>query len=279
MPILNYNHKPTPQFHDDREHAILRKQPKPRCFYGIEIEVEQNIRVASVDRDTAAEDLEAAMGGLVYCKHDGSLRQGFEIVSHPFSWEWFVKHKDAFKPVFALGRKGYRSYDTSTCGFHVHMSRDSIGALGTFKLLEFAYRWPSFWFRLSNRSTERKMNAWASCRPADGAAYSRNRIKRTTKAKIGSPQRYSAVNVTAKTVEIRIFRGIIAKIGFMRTMECCRALYLFSQLAPLTDLTPTRFFRIVAEYRKELPYFSDVFKAEVAPYIKAKTVAKAAQAA
>ena len=62
----------------------------------------------------------------IYIKSDSSLDDGMELVSHPmtldyhkdFCWEKIIHHA-----VFL----GYRSHQTSTCGLHIHVNRDSLG--------------------------------------------------------------------------------------------------------------------------------------------------------
>jgi len=246
----------------------LNKFRRPQMYFGFEVEVERTDGHNHPDCTDAARELVEAGGGLFYCKHDGSLSNGFEIVSQPFTWDWLRKPINAkkFAAIFNLRHQGYRSYQTTTCGFHVHMTRRALGPLGCYKLLEFAYRWPAFWLRLSARRNMARMSRWANPRPTEHV-YGGPALKRTTKAKGTSPNRYSAVNITTETVEIRIFRGTLAKGGFFRTLETVRALELFARLAPLSDLTPSRFFGIVAEYRKELPHLVAAFPNDVKPYL------------
>lgn len=305
--INNHDFKPTPVFLGarptrritSRRHVTAREalgfQDGPQLFFGFELEVERNNNwrhsttheYAATPRD-AAQQLTAAMdpdpltttrrsGAAhcpIYCKYDGSLRDGFEIVSHPFTWEWLKANRGVLDPIFRLRNKGFRSYQTTTCGLHVHMTRAALGALGTYKLLEFAYRWPAFWLRLSARRNMERMNRWASPRPNDqnGWRSGGGELKRTTKAKTTSPNRYSAVNVTTHTVEIRIFRGTLSKVGFMRSLETVLALSMFAKYAPLTDLTPSRFFAIVAEHAEKFPTLVRCFQADVDQHLPPRKV-------
>lgn len=69
----------------------------------------------------------------LYFKHDGSLDEGCELVTHPMSPEYMMS--DAGKKMWrdiceAALAEGMRSHDTSTCGLHVHVSRDFFGKTG-----------------------------------------------------------------------------------------------------------------------------------------------------
>ena len=78
--IRDYYYKPEPIFHGDG----------PR-YMGVELEVDG----AGKDGENAERILNIGNsdGELVYCKHDGSLDRGFEIVSHSCSLDY---HLNAF---------------------------------------------------------------------------------------------------------------------------------------------------------------------------------------
>lgn len=114
--IHEYSYKPRPYFFGKSEN------PNERLFFGIELEVESS--GGNIDETSALVVNE--LGARVYLKEDGSLNHGFEIVTHPhsldslrkeFKWESFARFRKA----------GLRSWDTDTCGLHVHVSRDAFG--------------------------------------------------------------------------------------------------------------------------------------------------------
>lgn len=72
-PIQDYYYKPEPLFRGEGNR-----------YFGVELEVDG----AGEDDDNAAEVMSIANGnGLenLYCKHDGSLDDGFEMVTHPMT--------------------------------------------------------------------------------------------------------------------------------------------------------------------------------------------------
>lgn len=88
--IHDYSYKPDPDFyqkHEDFAHGTP-------LYMGVELEVDKG-----KDPEKLAEELQDNVPE-IYCKHDGSLEDGVEIVSHPctlayhmdeLDWEWIRK--------------------------------------------------------------------------------------------------------------------------------------------------------------------------------------------
>jgi len=60
-------------------------------------------------------------------KRDGSVPGGFEIVSYPLSLGYHRQYAKWDRMFVLLEEYGYKSHDTSNCGYHIHMSRLSFG--------------------------------------------------------------------------------------------------------------------------------------------------------
>jgi hypothetical protein len=117
-----------------------------RLFFGIEIEVEarDNLRESA----EYAHQLESM--DLAYLKHDGSLNNGFEIVTHPMSHDFFKN--EATRLLCSNGRSAYqegirvKSWDTRTCGLHIHISRTGFnGGAHMHRFLNLVYTNPEFY--------------------------------------------------------------------------------------------------------------------------------------
>ena len=63
----------------------------------------------------------------IYIKSDGSLEDGFEIVSHPMTLEYHAEEMNWKELLREAVSMGYRSHQTSTCGLHVHVNRNAFG--------------------------------------------------------------------------------------------------------------------------------------------------------
>ena len=178
---------------------------------------------------------------MLYIKHDGSLPDGCELVTHPMSPEFMMSEEgrrmwndicDAAKA------EGMRSHDTDTCGLHVHVSRDFFGKSGTsqelteLKLIETVDRLFEP-FVLFSRRKRHNINRWApKCNtPQSDDGW-------VKKAKIVSDyakrDRYHAVNITNRsTIEFRLFRGTLKVETILATLQFISGFcYLAKSLNP-----------------------------------------------
>lgn len=64
----------------------------------------------------------------IFSKTDGSLSNGFEIVSHPMTLAKHLKSMQWQKGMDYLSNTGYKSHNTTTCGLHIHINRNFFGA-------------------------------------------------------------------------------------------------------------------------------------------------------
>lgn len=206
--IRNYHYKPEPIFYGSGN-----------LFYGVELEVdkggeyEENAQVLL--------DIANKNGERIYCKHDGSLNDGFEIVSHPMSLDYHINNMnwaDIFERAISLN---YRSHNTSTCGLHIHCSRSAFGknyeeqerAIG--RVIFFTEKNWCELVKLSRRTPE-NLNHWA----AKYATISSTTEETYKKAKDKRMGRYVAVNLeNYNTIEMRMFRGTLCYKTFMATLQ------------------------------------------------------------
>jgi hypothetical protein len=212
MKLRDYNDKPKARFLGKGEWHI-----------GVELEME------APDDDAWHKGLELRQNPqFCYAKPDGSLEQGWELITQPIPMEqWLAPTpkgalKDFFKLVRQLSQLGYRSHNTETCGLHVHICRKALGKEMIFREGESSHdKTPTtyYWFRrlihgalfthISQRSGY-ELERWASQLPG----WYRN--PRRPKY---NDRRYEAVNLTEKTIEIRIFRGNMREERIRKAVE------------------------------------------------------------
>ncbi len=125
--INSYSHKPDNIFysttsHPTRHSSVTKKEP----FFGIELETENHTSRERSFGETANEAGHLT-DGFVYSKEDCSLRNGFEIVSHPATLSYWQNETSGYVKMLAMLRnEGYRAWTTSRCGLHIHISKDSF---------------------------------------------------------------------------------------------------------------------------------------------------------
>ena len=176
-------------------------------FFGVELEIDQG----GLDIDNAKRLLSFSKDeGLFWVVSDGSLYSGLEIVTQPSSLEFHLSQfpwEDIVKTAIKLG---YRSHEAGTCGLHVHVSKDALGAtpeeedLTISKLILLFWRhWPQI--KKFSRRTQSQISSWCNQQysPENGSNIDKRAL---ANAKYGG--KGSAVNpAPPDTVEFRIFRG------------------------------------------------------------------------
>ncbi len=206
--IKNYSYKPEPIFYGEDD-----------LFMGVELEIDMG-----GENHNNAEDVIHSVNyddEHIYCKHDGSLEEGFEIVSHPMTLKYH-KDKMPWQDVMNTAIElGYRSHQTSTCGLHIHVGREELGdtyAKQEDVISRIVYFVEAHWNELLkfSRRTEYSINRWAR-------RYGLlNNTKDTyTQAKKGTDMgRYVCLNLyNPTTIEFRIFRGTLKYSTFIATLE------------------------------------------------------------
>ena len=96
-------------------------------YFGVELEIDG----AGERSDRAWQLVNAAnSNGLehIYIKHDGSLEDGMEIVTHPMTLGYHLAEMPWGTVVAQAVRMGYTSHKDCTCGLHVHVNRSAFGS-------------------------------------------------------------------------------------------------------------------------------------------------------
>lgn len=218
--INDYYFKPEPIFYGTGKR-----------YFGVELEVDEG-----GESDSNAERvLDIANSGreLIYCKHDGSLNDGFEIVTHPMTLDFHENNMPWAEIMEEAKKMGYLSHQADTCGLHVHVNRTTFGNTENEQEAAIArvlYFFEKFWEELLkfSRRTQRQLDHWAARygykeKPKDILDHAKGH---------NSAGRYTAVNLTNRdTVEFRMFRGTLKYNTLIATLElldniCEMAVYL-----------------------------------------------------
>lgn len=207
--IQDYYYKPAPNFFG----AGTR-------FFGVELEIDE---AGESDRK-AWELLNIANGEgekRLYCKHDGSLSDGFELVTHPMSLNYHTEQMPWEKLLHRAVEMGYTSHQAGTCGLHVHVSRAAFGkteAEQDTAIARVLYFFEKNWEELLkfSRRTQRQLDRWAA-----RYGYKEQPRDILEHAKKGCHAgRYTCVNLQNRsTIEFRIFRGTLKYNTFLATLQ------------------------------------------------------------
>ena len=216
--IHSYSYRPSPFFFGEGKY-----------HFGFELEVEAR----GNGRYDGALLVHNTLGGHAYLKEDASLNEGFEIVTHPHTLEKY--HTDFnWEVLDKLKREGYRSWNTSTCGIHVHVSRTAFGngdpwdfQVSNSKRSQLLLQRQSHELRFmklvydNQRQVER-----ISGRSSDRYASFQDKGQLSRKVKYGYQEngRFSAINTeNDATIEVRVFKGSLRKERVLSAIEFVHA--------------------------------------------------------
>lgn len=216
--IHSYNYRPSPFFFGSGKY-----------YFGFELEVESRGN-GRFDGATIAQD---SLGGHAYLKEDGSLSDGFEIVTHPHTLEKY--HTDFNWGVLEkLQTKGYRSWNTRSCGLHVHVSRTAFGngdpwsygiSSNTRSQLILQKQSHELRFMKLIYDNQRQVERIAGRSNNQYATFSdKGSLVRKVKSGYQNNGRYSAINTeNDETIEVRVFKGSLRKERVLSALEFVHA--------------------------------------------------------
>ena len=219
--IHSYDYKPELEF-------FKLPNETTELFVGTETEIDvkdDDDHVSERARNEVASFFGNNFDGLLYNKHDGSLRHGFEVVSQPMTYNYLLSVRNKIKNGFDFALdKGFASHNTDTCGLHIHISRKAFG--GQREISNFVYLFEKFYDEVLkfSRRTLYSMERWAErygiYNSADSSKSFSDKLENVGRDK------YRIVNLRHRaTLEVRAFRGTLnfdtylASVQFMLVMH------------------------------------------------------------
>ena len=228
----DYSYKPMPRFYGVGADDL---------YFGVEIELESKVR------DGAAQAAEVLQNVDVdedhwYAKHDSSLSDGVEFVSHPRSIDAWMDF-----PQLDHLLDGAKEYvrSASTTGIHVHMSMDAFRRpTHLFRFLRFHYvNCTDLAIQVAGRDSEE----WARFEPGgvghryqDGEPpYTEDQQMRRLAQKKGQNwNRYVACNLqNTQTVELRYFRSTVQAERVRMYIEWLHSIYKYTERVRASEMS------------------------------------------
>lgn len=190
----------------------------PPFYIGYELEVQPK----DGDTDNQPEALKTIYDNLnAICSRDSSLGcGGFEIVSHPQSFQYILEHRQQMENTFnTLIDLNYTSHDNNNCGLHFHVTRpEDPEVIDRLWLVLETYKKEILTL---SRRTSSQIKRWAQFL-SDIIVDDKEKlkalyfIKKTDK----NHSRYMALNNENKrTIEFRFFKGTLKFNTFMGALE------------------------------------------------------------
>ena len=201
------------------EKRKTEKEAKTPLYFGFELEVEKSNYNATYT-DDMAEIIDNIMQGDVVFEHDGSLSDGFEIISQPVTLKYIYKNKDKIEKMLkALVENGYISHNSEHCGLHIHLSRDYFTPNEIDKLQLIIEKFKKELIIFSRRGSSQQLH-WAKFITDsvndNGEKLNVDYIKKYK----NKYDRYYALNLSnSSTIEFRLLRGTLKYNTFMASFE------------------------------------------------------------
>jgi hypothetical protein len=223
------------------------------------------------------------LGSHAYMKDDGSLNDGFEVVTHPhtleqyqtnFNWDFIARLKD----------DGFRSWNTDTCGLHVHVSRTAFGEgeidwnspIKERDRLILRKQAHELRFMKLIYDNQRQVERIAGRSNNHFATFS-DKGRLMDKVKFGTQNnvRYSAINTdNDATLEVRVFKGSLRKERVLSALEFVAASVEYTRDLKVTSqnqaLSWLRFTAYVSDNIETYPslalIMSESFASDNTPY-------------
>ena len=236
--VNSYSYKPNAIFHGDDKY-----------FFGVELEVETK---DNGDYRWGAEYCQDTMNERGYLKEDGSLTQGFEIVTHPHSLA-AMQNDFPWNMLEELRKDGFRSWNTTTCGLHVHVSRTAFKSSTNqqrdthqIKFMKLIY------------DNELQVKRLAGRTSSYASFDDKGNVIPKVKSGHQSNGRRSAVNIeNIDTIEVRIFRGSLRKERVLSAVEFVHAAVEYTRNLKISDsdksLSWVKFVGYISDKHKVYP--------------------------
>lgn len=235
--IESYNFEP-----DDV--SLLHKTSDINTLHlGVELEVDRGGE-SNLNATIATNIL--SKGNNVWVTHDGSLDNGFEIVTFPATLEMHMdKNMFNYTKMFDfLISKGYKSHDAGTCGLHVHIDRSFFGSSKGDKLYggaKMAYIMEHLWddFVLFSRRRYNALEHWAKKKNLSSEVWSDSTLGNIIEHFNDNYgyDKYLAINTLhSHTFELRIFRGTLNATTYLATLQFVDNFARIARATPFDNL-------------------------------------------
>jgi hypothetical protein len=239
--ILPYHHyQPPLKFYGDDKNGSVP-------FMGIELEVD-NGGHSDENAKRLVRMVNKPNENFVYCSHDSSIHDGFEIITQPATYEYHSSIKNIYKEAFQMLKQNrYLSHDTETCGMHIHFNRTFFGENESKCLKRLYVMIDKFWKELVifSRRNVYKMERYSKkteIRDVDSVIRTVNRQGGTSTRDRYHEYHYYALNITnPNTIEIRMYRGTLNINTFIATIQLTNNMVIAAKNKTMQEVQQMKF--------------------------------------
>ncbi len=234
------------------EHKL--KYEKNPIMYWMELEINQLQDEDNIFRRRLQKYQEENKINIFHCKSDSSLFNWIEIITHPFSKNWFIKNKKHFRNLLTIIYMSWWKISHNT-GLHIHISRKGIKNSTKSKLFHFIN---DSW----NRSLIESIS-WRNTSMNSFEYYSWITLLSPEWLEIYESRswKYEAVNWKHdNSIEIRIFKSTTKTTFLFARLQFIFLAIEFIKKTPILDCNSNNFKKYIqkqTKYKDILEYFRD----------------------
>ncbi len=201
---------------------------------GMELEVDGGNNIPEIAEELIEYSKEET---LFYLKEDGSLNNGFEIVTHPCSLNFF-EEDFPFKEVLKRCKNyGFKSHDAGTCGLHIHINKSFLTYTQAVRLGVFIHTQPEVMSKFS-----RRVSTYCKYKELQIGEGIKDYARR-------NEDRCEALNwQNRKTIEFRMFRGTLKEDTILATLQFVHALCHFLKTVTTPRVVNGEAWRLFCSY-------------------------------
>jgi hypothetical protein len=225
--VHQYSYKPNPIFHGGNDNNL---------YMGFELEMSYGDESDNY-RSAIPDVLPLEQADVCYLKSDSSIEGwGYELVTHPHTLGAYERANNLWNYIESCRTKGARSWDTTSCGLHVHVSRTAFkSGAHTHRFLSLIYRNPREMMKLAGRKNSRYARFDDVYKPDEWGIPQFNLRDKVHAG--GFTERMSAVNTNNDyTLELRFFRGNMKREGIMSALELSHASVEYTRNMSVPDV-------------------------------------------
>jgi len=238
---------------------------KSSPLMGVELEIDRG-----GENNSSATQIRKAIGkDFVVACHDGSLRDGFELISCPASYEHHIGKLKWRDGMIKARELGYISHDGGRCGLHVHIVRKFFETDNQNEIeakFFVSFRNNLDWLKVFSRRfyydycmiNGYEINTDGSMDTLGKIPYPPDRVWVQNKKQTDG--RHMALNFEPQnTIEVRIFRGTLNYETFVATLQFVKMWAGFIKRTSYEDIVRLRLTNFVSEaerrgYREFVEY-------------------------
>ena len=183
-----------------------------------------------------------------YCSHDGSIDNGFEIITQPATMEYHNSIKDVYnRTIQKLKSMGYVSHETYTCGLHVHINRNFFPPdLEPKGLRNLVIMFNRFWNELCvyARRPEWRSARYAKHLPVESFEIDEY-LHRANKSGQHSWHYYALNIANQDTIEFRMFRGTLNVDTILATLQLVNNMAVLASKMSAEDVNRMKFDELI----------------------------------